>query len=84
MPGTPARPEARFVDRQAYPGSRMTADRPYRKGLPYETALAEAQDKAGTQFDPACARALASLPCDRIRPLLEARAPDHQELTLHG
>jgi diguanylate cyclase (GGDEF)-like protein/putative nucleotidyltransferase with HDIG domain len=32
----------------------MTSDRPYRRGLPIETALAELQRHAGTQFDPDC------------------------------
>lgn len=35
----------------------MTSDRSYRKGLPAEIALAEIEDKAGTQFHPAVARA---------------------------
>lgn len=35
----------------------MTSDRPYRKGLPIETALAEITRGAGTQFDPALAPA---------------------------
>ncbi|MCC6580445.1 MAG: HD domain-containing protein [Phycisphaeraceae bacterium] len=30
----------------------MTSDRPYRKGMPVETALAEIQRCSGTQFDP--------------------------------
>lgn len=35
----------------------MTTDRPYRKGLPRETALAELEKCSGTQFDPEIARA---------------------------
>jgi hypothetical protein len=35
----------------------MTSDRPYRRGLPAEIALAEIEDKAGTQFHPAIAKA---------------------------
>lgn len=31
----------------------MTADRPYRKGLPYEQAIGRLEQGAGTQFDPA-------------------------------
>ena len=31
----------------------MTSDRPYRKGLPYEAAIAEIKLNSGTQFDPA-------------------------------
>lgn len=34
----------------------MTSDRPYRKGLPVEVALAEIEKGAGTQFDPELAR----------------------------
>ncbi|MHB8637500.1 MAG: HD domain-containing phosphohydrolase [Fimbriimonadaceae bacterium] len=30
----------------------MTSDRPYRKGMPWETALSEIERGAGTQFDP--------------------------------
>ncbi len=30
----------------------MTSDRPYRKGLSWETALGEIKRGAGTQFDP--------------------------------
>lgn len=33
----------------------MTSDRPYRKGLSIETALAEVEKNAGTQFDPVLA-----------------------------
>ena len=33
----------------------MTSDRPYRKGLSREIALAEIADKSGTQFDPTLA-----------------------------
>jgi putative nucleotidyltransferase with HDIG domain len=35
----------------------MTSDRPYRRGLSSEEALAEIEQKAGTQFHPAVARA---------------------------
>ncbi len=30
----------------------MTSDRPYRKALPYEVAIRELQEGAGSQFDP--------------------------------
>lgn len=30
----------------------MVTDRPYREGLPRETAIAELQKEAGRQFDP--------------------------------
>jgi len=35
----------------------MTSDRPYRPAMPAERAFAEVRDKAGSQFDPACAAA---------------------------
>ena len=37
----------------------MVADRPYRKALPAEVAMAELERCAGTQFDPAVVGALA-------------------------
>ncbi|HMS56082.1 MAG TPA: diguanylate cyclase [Fimbriimonadaceae bacterium] len=39
----------------------MTSDRPYRKGLSVEIALAEIEKSAGTQFDPFLARAFVDL-----------------------
>jgi len=36
----------------------MTADRPYRRGMPTDVALAELRRNAGSQFDPECAAAL--------------------------
>ena len=36
----------------------MTTDRPYRKALPVETAVAELRAQAGRQFDPAVVVAL--------------------------
>jgi len=36
----------------------MTSNRPYRKGLDPEVAIAEIQKGAGSQFDPACVEAL--------------------------
>jgi HD-GYP domain-containing protein (c-di-GMP phosphodiesterase class II) len=44
----------------------MTNDRPYRKALPFEVALAEIERGAGTQFDPAVTRAFVSL-ADELR-----------------
>ncbi|MEA2322636.1 MAG: hypothetical protein QOD81_2486 [Solirubrobacteraceae bacterium] len=38
--------------------SAMTTDRPYRTALPFDAALAELRDNAGTQFDPAVVDAL--------------------------
>jgi HD-GYP domain-containing protein (c-di-GMP phosphodiesterase class II) len=42
----------------------MTSDRPYRSGLPAEVALREIENGAGTQFDPAIARAFVELVLD--------------------
>lgn len=39
----------------------MTSDRPYRKGLPVERALAELRRHAGSQFEPRAVAALAEL-----------------------
>jgi HD-GYP domain-containing protein (c-di-GMP phosphodiesterase class II) len=36
----------------------MTADRPYRRALPLDAAIAELRRHAGTQFDPAVVDAL--------------------------
>ena len=36
----------------------MTSDRPYRKALPLEVALAEIRDKRGSQFCPSVVDAL--------------------------
>jgi HD-GYP domain-containing protein (c-di-GMP phosphodiesterase class II)/pSer/pThr/pTyr-binding forkhead associated (FHA) protein len=44
----------------------MTTDRPYRRALPLDQALAEVGREAGTQFDPDCAAALL-----RLRPRIE-------------
>lgn len=38
----------------------MTSDRPYRRGMPQEDALAELRKHAGRQFDPRCVDALLS------------------------
>jgi ribonuclease P protein subunit RPR2 len=39
----------------------MTSDRPYRKGVPLDQALAEVADKAGSQFDPRCVESFLAL-----------------------
>jgi putative nucleotidyltransferase with HDIG domain len=39
----------------------MTSDRPYRRGLPRDVALAEIESKAGTQFHPVVAKAFVAL-----------------------
>lgn len=49
----------------------MTADRPYRRGLSFQTAVDEVLTQAGRQFDPACAEAFAALPLEQVLPLLE-------------
>ena len=41
--------------------SAMTTDRPYRRALSLDAALAEVRDNAGTQFDPAVAHALTAV-----------------------
>jgi putative nucleotidyltransferase with HDIG domain len=41
--------------------SAMTTDRPYRAAMPFEEAVLELQACAGTQFDPAVAKALAAI-----------------------
>ena len=50
----------------------MTSDRPYRKGLPMETALAEIHKGAGTQFDPTMAYAFVAM-------MRQTRGIDQQE-----
>ncbi len=56
----------------------MTSDRPYRKGLPVDRALAELARHAGTQFDPRPVAALAELYASGA---LES-APSESELTV--
>ena len=46
----------------------MTSDRPYRKALPHETAIAELQRGAGTQFDPDVVQAFVTQQRHRPRP----------------
>jgi HD-GYP domain-containing protein (c-di-GMP phosphodiesterase class II) len=55
----------------------MTSDRPYRKALPYETAIAELQRGAGTQFDPDVVQAFVTQ--QRHRPRPNAPLPTGQE-----
>jgi HD-GYP domain-containing protein (c-di-GMP phosphodiesterase class II) len=43
----------------------MTANRPYRRGMPPAHALAELQRGAGSQFDPACVEGFAALAAAR-------------------
>jgi HD-GYP domain-containing protein (c-di-GMP phosphodiesterase class II)/pSer/pThr/pTyr-binding forkhead associated (FHA) protein len=49
----------------------MTSDRPYRKGLPAETAFAEIEKQAGKQFDPQCAEAFLAIQ-DEVRPQMHS------------
>jgi putative nucleotidyltransferase with HDIG domain len=46
----------------------MTSDRPYRKALPYETAIAELERGAGSQFDPDVVQAFLAHQQRRSRP----------------
>lgn len=45
----------------------MTSDRPYRKALPIETAIAEIRREAGSQFDPEVVRVFLSIPEASLR-----------------
>jgi putative nucleotidyltransferase with HDIG domain len=44
----------------------MTSDRSYRKALPFESAIAEIERGAGTQFDPRIAEAFMAIPQHRL------------------
>jgi HD-GYP domain-containing protein (c-di-GMP phosphodiesterase class II) len=57
----------------------MTTDRPYRKAMPREDALAEIRDNAGSQFDPVVAASLERviLDDDRYPRLVEGVAASH-------
>lgn len=44
----------------------MTSDRPYRKGLPLETALCEIEHCAGTQFDPLVTDIFLTIPATEV------------------
>jgi PAS domain S-box-containing protein len=45
----------------------ITSDRPYRRGRPLEEAVEEIVARAGSQFDPVCAHALADLDHGAVR-----------------
>jgi HD-GYP domain-containing protein (c-di-GMP phosphodiesterase class II) len=44
----------------------MTSDRPYRKGVPIETALGEIEKESHTQFWPAAVEAFLTIPADAL------------------
>jgi cyclic di-GMP phosphodiesterase len=48
----------------------ITSDRPYRPGRPLEHAVEEIVARAGTQFDPDCALAMADLDAREVRDLV--------------
>jgi HD-GYP domain-containing protein (c-di-GMP phosphodiesterase class II) len=50
----------------------MTTDRPYRAAMPIETAIAELEENAGTQFDPEVVRVVAAQVRDRYGLLIPA------------
>jgi ribonuclease P protein subunit RPR2 len=52
----------------------ITSHRPYRRGRPLEHAVDEIVARAGTQFDPACAEALAHLDHGEVRSVVGAAA----------
>jgi ribonuclease P protein subunit RPR2 len=52
----------------------ITSDRPYRRGRPLDEAVEEIVARAGTQFDPACAQAVAELDAGAVQDLV---APAH-------
>jgi PAS domain S-box-containing protein len=52
----------------------ITSNRPYRRGRPLEHAVDEIVSRAGSQFDPDCARALADLDHGAVREVVAAGA----------
>ena len=48
----------------------ITSDRPYRRGRPLEQAVDEIVARAGTQFDPDCANAIADLDPGAVRDIV--------------
>jgi PAS domain S-box-containing protein len=48
----------------------ITSDRPYRRGRPFHEAVEEILARAGTQFDPACAHAVAALDAGAVEDLV--------------
>jgi PAS domain S-box-containing protein len=52
----------------------ITSNRPYRRGRPLEQAIDEIVSRAGSQFDPDCARALADLDHGAVREVVAGGA----------
>jgi HD-GYP domain-containing protein (c-di-GMP phosphodiesterase class II) len=52
----------------------ITSNRPYRRGRPLEQAVREIVARAGTQFDPDCAHALADLDHGAVREVVATGA----------
>ena len=66
----------------------MTADRPYRRGLPHQAALEEILDHGGDQFDPRVVEAFlaveARLPGTRNLPFQGVEEPQRHEDLMHS
>jgi len=60
--------------------SAMTTDRPYRKGMDAQKALDILQNGAGTQWDPACVRALLEACVSRRVPPGTTRAMSNEQI----
>ncbi|HET7529869.1 MAG TPA: diguanylate cyclase [Mycobacteriales bacterium] len=56
----------------------MVSDRPYRKGMPLDEAIAEVQRHSGTQFDPMAVEAMLTLDEQRLIELLRLDGRDRQ------
>ena len=52
----------------------MVSDRPYRSGLPFQTAIEELRDNSGTQFDPKVVAAFMAILAERGTKLPDLRA----------
>jgi PAS domain S-box-containing protein len=52
----------------------ITSDRPYRRGRPLDEAVGEIVSRAGTQFDPDCAHAMAALDHGALREVVATAA----------
>ncbi len=56
----------------------MTSDRPYRKGLPADTAFLEVEKQSGRQFDPKCAAAFLAV---REKIVQQTRSHSSEQVT---